>query len=313
MLSTNAPRRPARTACFLALAALALSCSESGPEVMEPTDSEVSSSREDAGPPRRTPEQDAARPRPERVLDSGGEEAGEPGDPPPVLDSGVEPQRPDARPSEDASPGTDAAQAAPDAARGDAGAQPDRGGRPRRCSLPTSCKSVSTLVFQLEACCLGTNECGYDLVYPPELREAFFGPHNEVDATAGPDGSFCSPAANIFKKVMPEPEQRVAATSGADILITPACESRALAAFILPGCCMPSGTCGVSTHLTAEILAGLVIGLRPPPFTSIQCTSVAEINTQFRATNLAGFGQLPEESGSCDYADLSARLPPLGQ
>jgi hypothetical protein len=54
------------------------------------------------------------------------------------------------------------------------------------------------------------------------------------------------------------------------------------------------------------ILLGLA--LLPAPYTFVECVSTQELNLQFRATSLAGFGQIPDSTGTCNYADLDARL-----
>lgn len=91
-----------------------------------------------------------------------------------------------------------------------------------------------------------------------------------------------------------------------DQLITPDCETRALLAFPLPGCCLPNDRCGISTYQIHSILQAVVIF--PAPFTEVECVSVEELNTQFRATLFAGAAQIPPSNGSCNYADLNMRL-----
>jgi hypothetical protein len=181
-----------------------------------------------------------------------------------------------------------------------------RPGRPGRCTLPRTCQSIDTLPFSLAACCIQGSECGYELVRPPELRDLLLQMSMAGSGAADPNGT-CIPATKIFLREPGKDEQRVVVEGGTDQLITPACESRALLAFPLPGCCMPDNTCGISTYQIKDILAGLV--LFPAPFGSVECVSATELNAQFRASTLAGFAQLPPTTERCDYADLNARLP----
>jgi len=161
---------------------------------------------------------------------------------------------------------------------------------PNFCVPPATCLPIDTLPFSLATCCPDNGEqCGYQVTRPVEQS----------------DGT-CKPTSEIFLEQEGYDEQRVTAEDGPDQLLTPDCETRTLLAFPLVGCCMPNNRCGVSTYQVTEILAGLA--LVPAPFTRTECVSVEELNAQFHATTLAGFGQIPPSNGTCNYADLDARL-----
>lgn len=177
---------------------------------------------------------------------------------------------------------------------------------PGRCRIPRTCEPIDTLPFALAPCCYGASECGYELIRPPELRDILI--EMSMDGTANPDvQGTCMPAQKIFISEPGQEEQRIPVEGGRDQLITPACESRVLLAFPLIGCCMPNNQCGISTYQISGILSSLT--LFPAPFKSIECLSATQLNTQFRAAGLGGLAQIPATTGTCNYADLNARLP----
>ncbi|HKU41130.1 MAG TPA: hypothetical protein VJR89_23370 [Polyangiales bacterium] len=152
----------------------------------------------------------------------------------------------------------------------------------------------------LAPCCVEGNQCGYEITRPDWLRDSVI--MLEDGGMADP----CIPGSKIFTATPGLPEERVVVDGGTDQLITPDCESRNLLAFTLVGCCLPNNQCGVSTYQMVDLLSSLVVF--PAPFTRVECVSVEELNAQFRATSLAGFGQIPPSNGTCNYADLNARL-----
>jgi hypothetical protein len=188
-----------------------------------------------------------------------------------------------------------------------AGAQPPAA--PGPCVLPSDCVDINTLFFASKACCTPTTTCGYEL---PELDSEtlmHFPDAKEFIAkqTAGDPNGRCAPASFFLG---PRPglyKHRVEPENGQDILITPDCGSFTVLAFILPGCCLPDNTCGLSTdesYSTLEVLAGA-----PAPFTSPECVSAPTLNQQFRdSMTLAPFARTIA-SGACNYAALAAELP----
>lgn len=165
------------------------------------------------------------------------------------------------------------------------------GGEKAFCIQPPSCIPVFTPTVGLDTCCpINGEECGYTVEYPREL-----------------DDGTCRPNSAVFLQLPGQEEQRVVTEGRPDQLITPDCETRSLLAFNMPGCCMPDNRCGISTYQIAPILLGL--SLVPAPFTDVECVRVETLNAQFRVTPLAGMAQIPPSDGTCDYADLDARLP----
>ncbi len=118
----------------------------------------------------------------------------------------------------------------------------------------------------------------------------------------------CVAAAFFFS---PRPglwDHRVDVDAGEDILIAEDCQSYSLGAYILPGCCMPDNTCGLSTDESASTLEYLAGGSFP--FTQPRCFKAEVLNQHFLdSVVLEGFGRTTA-SGTCDYAALDAELPP---
>ena len=190
---------------------------------------------------------------------------------------------------------------------GTQGIQPGKRGQPGRCRLPSSCQNIDSWIFTLTACCLEGNECGYELTNPPELRDLIAQMGQAGESGGGFNAlAACVPATEIFRREPGEEEKRIPNPGGMDQLITPDCESRALLAFPLPGCCLPSNRCGVSTYQIRSVLQ--TVAIFPAPFTEIECVTVEELNAQFRQSLFAGAAQLPPSDGTCNYADLNMRL-----
>jgi hypothetical protein len=313
-----------RTTVLLGFIAQLLGCGGSDTEKPAPTerdeagadepppDARTPDARADAKAPNEPKPQDAAmasradaaaRDAASTPLDAGEPSPVADGAPDPLVDAAPESVADGSAPATVDAAASDGGSAARDAGRD---MLPPRG-MPGRCTLPSSCRTVTTLIFDLRACCLSENVCGYDLVRPPELREAFFGPL--ADGSPIAEGT-CVPADRVFRAAPGESEERVAVEGSPDILVTPGCDSRILGGFSLPGCCMTNNQCGVSTHHTADTLGVLVVGLSPPGFTKVQCMPVDTLNMQLRQTNLAGFGQLPLSNQRCDFQALDAMLPP---
>ena len=106
------------------------------------------------------------------------------------------------------------------------------------------------LFFQFDACCTEALACGIDMspfasqldaldrAVVEQVFPAGFGPSNT-----------CLPPGAMFIPVPGSPVQRVHAEGGPDILITPECKTYNVYNFAMPGCCLPSGRCGMSSHL----------------------------------------------------------------
>lgn len=174
----------------------------------------------------------------------------------------------------------------------------------RRCTLPTGCVGLATDAFAFAACCSRSVECGFQLEEPADFRELFFIASGSFDPLD--PGSRCVPLEKIFNEGTGLEEQRIVVDEGEDIFLTPECDSRNLLAFPLHGCCTSAGMCGYSTDQTRLILENYV---PDAPFSKAACFTGAELNAQFRMTEVAGLGHLPEMRKSCDYAAISARHP----
>jgi len=182
---------------------------------------------------------------------------------------------------------------------------------PESCQLADHCVDVDVPFLAFEACCSPVTSCGYE---PPPLDPEtlmFFPdvPEFVAKLAAGDPNGRCVPESFFFS---PQPglwKHRVEPDEGEDILITPDCESFSIWAYILPGCCLPDNTCGLSTDESWTTLAVLASGT-DAPFTKPECVTADELNRQFRdSETLASFART-RASGSCDYAALAAELPP---
>ena len=178
---------------------------------------------------------------------------------------------------------------------------------PRRCTPAQSCRSVRTIAFQLEACCSETLACGLDLgVFaeqglPQELADQVF--PRDLTRENG-----CRRPGVMFVPVPGAEEQRVPVAERADILITPDCDTYNVYSFPMPGCCLPSGRCGMSSHLS---LSNIVPFMAPgSEMETPQCLTGADFNRQLRGTPIERLGDAPDITKRCDYRGLDARLPP---
>jgi len=209
---------------------------------------------------------------------------------------------------DDPSPLTDGGAAAlrADAEVGDAGTDAQAA-----CTIPADCPDVVTTFYTSKACCTHLYACGYMLPAPDDAARALFPQIDEFTAqyTRGDPSGRCADSYLFFGPRPGLDEQRVEPEEGDDILITPSCMSYTLAAFILPGCCLPDNRCGLSTNESYSTLEYLN-DLQPAPFTKPECVPAEVLNEQLRASaKLSSFART-KASGSCDYAALAAKLPP---
>lgn len=195
----------------------------------------------------------------------------------------------------------------------DAGSPVDAGGDGRiqiGCTVQPDCPDLTTPFLSSKACCTPFHACGYVLPEVDDITRSAFPMLEEFGMmwTMGDPSNRCA-NSKLFFDVRPGlDEERYLPDDGGQILITPSCMSHTLAAFILPGCCMPDNRCGLSTHMSYDTL-GVLNELMPAPFTQPECVSAETLNQQFRATpKLGPFGRTIA-SGSCNYAELDARLP----
>jgi hypothetical protein len=161
------------------------------------------------------------------------------------------------------------------------------------------------------ACCTPSYTCGYELPPPDEETLMLFPQAVEFLANLvkdDPNGK-CVPASFYFSPREGLWKHRVEVDGGEDILITPDCLSFSLGAYILPGCCLPDDTCGLSTDESYTTLEYLAEGASFP-FTRPECVTAEVLNQQFRdSVVLAGFARTIA-TGTCDHVALAAELPP---
>jgi hypothetical protein len=131
----------------------------------------------------------------------------------------------------------------------------------------------------------------------PRFDELVAGDPNH---SCAPDSVFYGPEPGLY-------EHRVEVEGGDDILITPDCESFTVLAFILPGCCLPDDTCGLSTDESWPTLQYLAGGV-DAPFTHPECVPAEVLNQQFLDSEVLAVFARTTASGGCDYSALDAEL-----
>jgi hypothetical protein len=175
---------------------------------------------------------------------------------------------------------------------------------------PADCPDLITPFLNSKACCTPFHACGYLLPEGDEVTRSLFPQIEEFGRmwTMGDPSNRCA-NSKLFFDVRPGlDEERYLPDDGGQILITPSCMSYTLAAFILPGCCLPDNRCGLSTHMSYDTLS-VLNELMPAPFTQPECVTAETLNQQFRATPKLGPFARTVASGTCDYAALDAKLP----
>lgn len=179
------------------------------------------------------------------------------------------------------------------------------------CAPPMDCRDVDVggdLSFK--ACCSATVDCGYELPMLDEENRMLFPQAEEfIVMWTGDPNSRCARLELFFG---PRPglwKHRVEVEGQEDILITPDCDSYTLGAFILPGCCLPDSTCGLSTDESWTTLESLAQGVEAP-FNRPECVSAEVLNQQFRDSVVLEDFARTTAGGTCDYAALAAELPP---
>lgn len=195
---------------------------------------------------------------------------------------------------------------------GDAGVPTDAGGDGRiqiSCTVQSDCPDIDVNFFSAKACCTPLYACGYELPKADDITLQLFPQISEFAAmhTQGDPSGRCANASLFFGARPGLYEHRVELEDGGEILITPDCMSYTLAAFILPGCCLPDNSCGLSTDESYPTLEVLNDGA-PAPFTRPECVPAQTLNQQLRESARLGAFARTTASGTCDYAALSARL-----
>jgi hypothetical protein len=172
------------------------------------------------------------------------------------------------------------------------------------CVPPPDCLPIVSLV-NIDVCCSDTLRCGFDLSSTAALEPMY--PELTGVLDVDPDKP-CWPRSQIYLKLPSSRAARVAVDGGPDVLIAPSCQSRVFAATPLPGCCLPDDSCGYDTHFARNTFEELSGTGAHPAFAEPRCWSASELNAQLEANGLAAWAYVPDASGECDYAALSAAL-----
>jgi hypothetical protein len=175
------------------------------------------------------------------------------------------------------------------------------------CVPSADCLPIRNFI-NIDVCCSETLQCGWDLTDFAEIAAMYPDAYASFGLNAAAP---CSPRGAIFFEAAPQPEKRVAG-AGDDILITPNCTARNFANSLLGGCCLPDGSCGLSTAGSMSVFVALLReDFEREPFTFAECVLPKVLNAQLADSVLAPWAFLPPSKGRCDYAALAARLPPL--
>jgi hypothetical protein len=156
--------------------------------------------------------------------------------------------------------------------------------------------------------------CGYELPEPdPETEMLFPQLRSTLEMiTAGDPNHRCAPESWFFGERPSLYSHRYFDENNqpTDVLVTEECPSFTVLAFILPGCCLPDNTCGLSTSESYPTFESWdPSGL---PFSKPECVSADELNRQFSQSEVLYPFARTKAHGSCDYAALSVRFPPEG-
>jgi hypothetical protein len=177
------------------------------------------------------------------------------------------------------------------------------------CTPPGDCPDVEVASMSLTACCSPVTDCGYEVAELDDMILTDFpmaADFRDMLVEGDPLGK-CAPEWWFFGTRPGLEADRIEVEDGDDILITPDCESYTVLAFILPGCCLPDNSCGLSTDQSWPTLEYLAEYMEAP-FTRPECVSADVLNQQFRdSVVLEGFARTTA-TGSCDYAALDAQL-----
>jgi len=184
------------------------------------------------------------------------------------------------------------------------------------CTIPPDCKDVRTIGFNLNVCCTKQLACGVDLT---PLVSGLLGPESGLPEWITrpllkevlPKGTDlkrpCVPPPAMWMPTKSLPDQRK--PGNPEILLAARCPSLALVGFPLYGCCMPDDKCGLSTHYMLSDIKAL--SNTPEKIPPAQCTTSATISKIVEDTTVKLFSPVPATMGSCNYASLKAKLPPL--
>lgn len=180
---------------------------------------------------------------------------------------------------------------------------------PATCTIASSCVAVDVDAIHLEPCCTLKSDCGYVLPQLDPLTMMYFPDTKDYIAMLTQDdpNGRCAPESVFFG---PQPglnEERYEADGVEDILVASTCASFHIAAFTLPGCCLPDDTCGLSTHSDAPLFEGWTHD-PDAPFSHAECVHAEILNQQFRDSTLGALARL-HDGGSCSYSEIDARQP----
>jgi hypothetical protein len=179
------------------------------------------------------------------------------------------------------------------------------------CTIDPSCVDIDVPPLTSTACCTHAYSCGYILpdidsetaMYYPDIKD-----YVAMLTKDDPNGK-CAPESFYFGAQENITETRFEAPGVDDILIASTCLAYHFAAFTFAGCCLPDSSCGLSTHEGWPILEGLA-GDPNAPFAHPECVPADELNQQLRDSTLGSLARM-KSGGTCNYAELAARLPDL--
>ena len=182
---------------------------------------------------------------------------------------------------------------------------------PGGCVIAKTCLDLDVPPLTAAACCTPVSSCGYVFPEPDPETLMFFPEIAEFRAAVVKDDPLgrCAPESFYFGVQAGLNEERYEEPGVPDVLIASTCSSFHIAAFTLPGCCMPDSTCGLSTHANGLMFAETV-GDLDAPFAKPECVRAEVLNEQFRASKLGSLARL-KGGGTCNYAEIDARQPHL--
>jgi hypothetical protein len=177
------------------------------------------------------------------------------------------------------------------------------------CTIASSCVAIEIDALTSAPCCTPKSSCGYLLPEIDPVTLMFFPDAKDFQAQITKDdpNGRCAPESFFFGPQVGFNEERYEEEGFPDILIASSCASFHIAAFTLPGCCLPDNRCGLSTHSNAPMFEYWASD-PTAPFAHPECVPAEVLNQQFRASKLVSVARV-SGGGTCSYAEIAARQP----